>query len=141
MTTVLGFVAYRVTSKNDGIGMCEWNWRDAKEIKSGKRSGFSGDSTEKRALIYTTARVKKARLMTLARENKKEDNVEFEDQDLDLDKDLEKMGVVMQDLIFKILALQGLPALSVVQEVPFALAPEAVERPYHADRALELGVG
>ena len=49
--TALGFVACRVTSKNGGIGMCERNWRGIKEIKSGKRSGLSGNSTEKQALI------------------------------------------------------------------------------------------
>ena len=54
-TKVLGFVACRVTSKNAGIGMCERNWGDVKEIKSGKRSGLSGESTEKRRLIRTTA--------------------------------------------------------------------------------------
>ena len=95
---MLGFVACRVSSKNAGVGMCERNWGDVKEIKTGKRSGLSGDSTEKQALIYTTARVKKARLRTLARDNKNEDNVEFEDQDLDFDKDLEKVGVVVRDL-------------------------------------------
>ena len=59
---------------------------------------MSGDSTEKRALIYTTAQVKKVRLRTLSRENKQEENVEFDDQDLAFDKDLEKVGVVVRDL-------------------------------------------
>ena len=98
MTTVLGFVACCVTSKNAGIGMCERNWGDVKEIKSGKRAGLSGDSTEKRALVYTTARAKEGRLRTLSRENKEEENVEFEDQDLAFNEDLEKVGVVARDL-------------------------------------------
>ena len=97
-TTVLGFVACPVTSKNAGIGMCERNWGDVKEIKSGKRSGLSGDSTEKRALIYATARVKEARLRKMAKQGKNEDNVELEDRDLSFEKDLEKVGVVVQDL-------------------------------------------
>ena len=97
-TKVLGFVACRVTSKNAGIGMCERNWGDVKEIKSGKRSGLSGDSTEKRALIYTTARVKEAILRKMARHDKNEDNVEFEDRDLSFKRDLEKVGAVVQDL-------------------------------------------
>ena len=54
-TKVLGFVGCRMTSKNAGIGMCERNWGYVKKIKSGKRSGLSGESTEKRALVYTTA--------------------------------------------------------------------------------------
>ena len=69
-----------------------------KEIKSGKRSGLSGDSIEKRALIYTTARVKEARLRNNAKQDKNEDNVELEDRDLSFEKDLEKVGVVVQDL-------------------------------------------
>ena len=98
MTTVLGFVACRVTSKNAGIGMCERKWGDVKEIKSSERSGLSSDSTEKRALIYTTARVKEARLRKMAKQDKNEDNVEFEDRDLSFEKDLEKVGVVVRDL-------------------------------------------
>ena len=78
--------------------MCEWNWGDIKEIKPGKRSGLSGDSTERRALIYTTDRVKEAHLRKLARQDKNEDNIVFEDQDLAFDKDLEKVGVVVRDL-------------------------------------------
>ena len=78
--------------------MCERNWGDVKEIKSGKRAGLSSDSAEKRALIYTTARVKEARLRMLSRGNKKEDIVKFEDQDLAFNKDLEKVGVVVRDL-------------------------------------------
>ena len=68
---MVGFVACRATSKNAGIGMCERNWGDDKEIKSGKRSGLSGDSTEKRALVYITARVKETRLRALVRETRK----------------------------------------------------------------------
>ena len=57
-TKVLGFVACRVTSKNGGIGVCERNWGDVKQIASGKRFSLSGASIEKRATIYTTARLK-----------------------------------------------------------------------------------
>ena len=97
-TKVLGFVGCRVTSKNSSIGMCERNWGDVKEIKSGKRSGLSGESTEKRALIYTTARVKEARLRMQARETRRADNVDFEDQDLAFDQELEKVGVMVREL-------------------------------------------
>ena len=79
-TTVLGFVACRLTSNNTGIGMCERNWGDVKDIKSGKRSGSSGESTEKQALILATARVKEARLRNMAKCDKNEDNVELEDR-------------------------------------------------------------
>ena len=70
-TKVLGFVDCRGDSKNAGIGMCEQNWEMyVKEIKSGKRSRLSVKSTEKRALVYTTARVKEARLRMQAREDR-----------------------------------------------------------------------
>ena len=42
-TKVLGFVAYRVTSKVLGIGAAERSWGDAKTIKSGKVYAISGD--------------------------------------------------------------------------------------------------
>ena len=97
-TKVLGFIACRVTSKNAGIGMCERNWGDVKEIKSGKRSGLSGESTEKRALILTTARVKEARLRKEAKPDKSDEHVELDDEDLSFEKDLAKVGVAVQDL-------------------------------------------
>ena len=40
---VLGFVAYRVTSKVLGIGAAERSWGDAKTIKSGKIYAISSD--------------------------------------------------------------------------------------------------
>ena len=78
--------------------MCERNWGDVKEIKSGKRSGLSGESTEKRALILTTARVKEARLRKEAKPDKSDEHVELEDEDLSFEKDLAKVGVAVQDL-------------------------------------------
>ena len=83
---MLGFVACQVVSKNAGIRMCERNWGDVKEINSGKRSHLSGESPEKRALICTTAWVKKARLRTNAKEDEREDNVDSQDQDLAFNK-------------------------------------------------------
>ena len=65
----LGFVGCRVTSKVAGIGACERNWEDVKEIKSGKSSKLAGESTEKRAIIYTTAWVQEARLLRAARDD------------------------------------------------------------------------
>ena len=47
-TKVLGFVACRVTSKLCGIGAAERCWGGVKQIKTGKRSHLSGESTEKR---------------------------------------------------------------------------------------------
>lgn len=61
-TIVLGFVAARVCSKLLGIGPCERSWGDVKNIKTGKRAHLSGDSTEKRAIVYSTALMDTARL-------------------------------------------------------------------------------
>ena len=78
--------------------MCKRNWGDVKEIKSLKRSGLSGEWTEKRALIYTTVWVKEARLRMNAKRDKRESNVDFQDQDLDFNKKPEKVGVLVRDL-------------------------------------------
>ena len=72
--------------------MCERNWGDVKDIKSGKMSGLSSESTEKRALIYNTARLKEARLRMQERETRRADNVDFEDQDLFLIRSLRRLG-------------------------------------------------
>ena len=97
-TTVLGFVGCRVTSKVAGIGACERSWGDVKVIKSGKRSALSGESTEKRSIIYTTARVEEARLKRTAEEEGRVEAIPFEDQDLEFDEELSKAGVEVRDL-------------------------------------------
>jgi len=51
-TIVLGFVGFRVTSKLCGIGPAERSWGRVKNIKTGKRSHMSGESTEKREEEY-----------------------------------------------------------------------------------------
>ena len=90
-TKVLGFVACRVTSKNGGIGVCERGWGDVKYIADGKRFNL-GESIEDRAIIYTTARLKEARIRNeVAKPNDGE--VGFEDNDLDFDTNLAKFGV------------------------------------------------
>ena len=61
-TEVLGFVACRTTSKPLGIGACERSWGDVKHIKTGKRSYMVEESTKKRAVLYTTANIHKARI-------------------------------------------------------------------------------
>ena len=51
-TIVLGFVGCHVTSKLCGIGPAERSWGRVKNIKTGKRSHMSGESTEKREEEY-----------------------------------------------------------------------------------------
>ena len=61
-TDVLGYVACRVTCKNLGIGAAERAWAGTKDIKDGKRACLSGESTEKRSILYTSARMSEARV-------------------------------------------------------------------------------
>ena len=61
-TKVLGFVACRVTSKLCGIGAAERCWGGVKQIKTGKRSHLSGESTEKRSIIFANAKVTQGRM-------------------------------------------------------------------------------
>ena len=67
-TKVLGFVACRRTSDGTGIGEAERAWGAVKEIKSGKRSHMGGPTTEKRAIVFSTARVAEAKIRQQAME-------------------------------------------------------------------------
>ena len=78
--------------------MCERNWGDVKEIQSSKRSGLSSEFTEKFAFVYTTAWVKEAWLRMKAREERREDSVDFEDQYLASGQELKNVGVVVWGL-------------------------------------------
>ena len=51
-----------VTSKTLGIGPCERVWGNLKTIKDGKRKHRSGKSTEKRTVLYTSAKINQARI-------------------------------------------------------------------------------
>ena len=61
-TTVLGFVACRVTSKIPGIGSAERSWGDVKTIKSGTRSAPGSDISEKQSIVYTSACIEEERI-------------------------------------------------------------------------------
>ena len=61
-TNVLGFVACRVTSKRLGVGSAERSWADVKQIKDGKRSNLGGTSLEKRAILFTSAKLREANI-------------------------------------------------------------------------------
>ena len=63
-TKVLGFVACRVTSKILGIGYAERSWGDVKTIKSGKRSALGSDISEKQSIVYTSACIEEARIVS-----------------------------------------------------------------------------
>ncbi len=61
-TNVLGFVACRVTSKRLGVGSAERSWADVKQIKDGKQSNLGGTSLEKRAILFTSAKLREANI-------------------------------------------------------------------------------
>ena len=67
-----------------GIGAAERAWGDVKHLKKGKRSGMNGEKTEKRAVIYTSARIHDARIKRQAMENINAEgpNMIFGDDDL-----------------------------------------------------------
>jgi hypothetical protein len=58
-TKVLGYVACCVTTKLCGIGPAERCWSAVKQVKKDKRSHLSGESTEKRSVIYISANNRK----------------------------------------------------------------------------------
>ncbi len=80
-TEVLGFVACRTTSKRLGIGSAEQSWSDVKNIKNGKRSNIGGGSLEKRAILYTTAKLEEAQLLRNSSAKDSDYDV-FDDDDL-----------------------------------------------------------
>ena len=61
-TVVLGFVGCRVTSKLCGIGPAKRSWGGVKQIKDGVRSHMGAESTEKRSVIYVTAKIQESRM-------------------------------------------------------------------------------
>ncbi len=61
-TKILGFVACHTTSKQLGIGASERSWSDVKQIKDGKWSNLGSESKEKRAKLYSSARLDEAQI-------------------------------------------------------------------------------
>jgi hypothetical protein len=94
-TKVLGYVACRVTSKLCGIGAAERSWGGVKQIKTGKRSHLSGASTEKRSILFVSAKVTHSRIKSdrLVGLDARGGNVSFGDDDINFDLELEKFGV------------------------------------------------
>ena len=94
-TSVLGFVACHVTSKLCGIGPAERSWGGVKQIKTGQRSHLSGESTEKRSIIYISSKIEQARI----HRNKMEkidaagQDAMFGNEDFAFDLHLEQFGV------------------------------------------------
>ncbi len=60
---LLGFVDCRATSKTLGIVLGEHAWSDVKQIMNGKRYHLTGNSLEKREILFTTANLEEAWLL------------------------------------------------------------------------------
>ena len=94
-TLVLGFVACRVTSKLCGIGPAERSWGGVKNIKTGKRSHMSGETTEKISILYVSARIQQSRILCdrLEKLDATGNDAMFGDDDINFDMQLEQFGV------------------------------------------------
>jgi len=94
-TAVLGYVACRVTSKLGGIGPAERSWAGVKQIKDGKRSHLGSDSTEKRAILLVTAKIKEAKIRRdiMEKIDASGPDAMFGDDDINFDLQLENFGV------------------------------------------------
>ena len=57
------YVACRVTSKLLGIGSCERQWGDVKQMKSDKRSSLGPSATEMQSTLFGAACIEKAHMM------------------------------------------------------------------------------
>ena len=77
-------MACRVTSKLCGIGAAERCWGGVKQIKTGKRSHLSGESTEKRSIIFANAKVTQGRMKSdrVQGLDFRGNNVSFRDDDI-----------------------------------------------------------
>ena len=95
-TVVLGFVGCRVTSKLCGIGPAERSWGGVKQIKDGVRSHMGAESTEKRSVIYVTAKIQESRMRQEQMEKfaaATGNDTMFGEDDINFDLQLEKFGV------------------------------------------------
>ncbi len=79
---VLGFVAFHTTSKQLGIGAAERSWSYIKQIKDGKLSNLGGVSLEKRAILYSSAKLNEAKIRANHSDNVENDV--FGDDDIKL---------------------------------------------------------
>jgi hypothetical protein len=91
-TKLLGYVACRVTSKLCGIGPAERCWSAVKQVKKNKRSHLSGKSTEKKSVIYISAKQQEAKLLR-EKIDASGPNAMFGDDDMNFDLQLEEFGV------------------------------------------------
>ncbi len=68
-------------SKRIGIGSAKLSWSNVKTIKNGKRANIGGETLEKRAILYTSAKLEEAQLRNSSSSTDPNYNV-FGDDDL-----------------------------------------------------------
>ncbi len=81
-TEVLDFVTSQTTSKLLGIGSEKWSRSDVKTVKYGKQASISGQSLEKRAILYTSTMLEEAQLLRNSNAPKYPDHDVFGNNDL-----------------------------------------------------------
>ncbi len=96
-TLVLGFVVCRVTSKLCGIGPAKRSWGGVKQVKDGKRSHLSGESTEKKTVLFVSSKISQAQILCdrMEKLDATGHNAMFGDDDINFDLQLETCGVDM----------------------------------------------
>ena len=84
-----------VTSKLCGIGPAERSWGGVKNIKTGKQLHMSGESTEKRSILYVSAKIQQSQILCdwLEKLDATENNAMFGDDDINFDMQLERFDV------------------------------------------------
>jgi hypothetical protein len=94
---VLGFVACHVTSKLCRIGPAERSWGGVKQVKDGKRSHLSGESTEKRTVLFVSSKISHAQILCdrMEKLDATGHNAMFGDDNINFDLQLETFGVDM----------------------------------------------
>ncbi len=94
-TSVLGYVACHVTSKLCGIGLAERSWGGVKQVKDGKWSHLSGESTEKRSILFVSSKISQARVEydRMEKIDAAGGHQMFGGDDMNFDLQLEKFGI------------------------------------------------
>jgi hypothetical protein len=92
---VLGYVACHVTSKLCGIGPAKRSWGSVKQIKDRKRSHLSGNLTEKRIILFVSAKILQAQIKCdrMEKLGTTRCNAVFGDDEINFDLELDKFGV------------------------------------------------
>jgi hypothetical protein len=90
---VLGYVACHETLKLCGIGPVKRSWDRVKQIKDGKGSHLSGDSTEKRSILFIPAKILQAQIECDCMEklDATGHNAMFGDDDINFNLELDKL--------------------------------------------------